>query len=73
MCTTGLKHAGALVGVCVMMVVLDPPRLKGIYERHEGNCAHDVFHKVVLAEAAVSTIMANDKELLTRTEISSHT
>ena len=45
------------------MVVLDPPWLKGVYERriHEG--AHNVFSQLVLAEGTVTAVMAHHKEL----------
>ena len=51
--------------VCMRMVriVLDPPRLKGIQQRHEGESAHDVFHEFVLAKAAMAAVMPNHKEL----------
>lgn len=47
----------------MVVVVLDPPRLKGVYERriHEG--AHNVFSQLVLAEGAVTTVVAYHKEL----------
>lgn len=53
----------SLVGLCVVLVVLDPPGLKGVDERHEGQRAHNVLQQLVVAEAAVTTIMANHKEL----------
>ena len=44
-------------------IVLDPPGLKGVDEgcKHEG--AHNVLYKLVLAEGAVPTVVANHKEL----------
>lgn len=47
----------------MVVVVLDPPWLKGVYERriHEG--AHNIFSQLVLAEGAVTAVMAHHKEL----------
>jgi len=47
----------------MVVVVLDPPWLKGVYERriHEG--AHNVFSQLVLAEGTVTTVVAYHKEL----------
>jgi hypothetical protein len=52
-----------LVGMCMMLVVLNPPGLKGIDQGHECQSSHNVPQQLVLAEAAVATIMANDEEL----------
>lgn len=58
-----LDSQDSLVGVCVVDVVLDPPWLEGEDKwcKHEG--AHNVLHKPVLVEAAVTSIVANHKEL----------
>lgn len=47
----------------MVVVVLDPPWLKGVYQRriHEG--AHNVFSQLVLAEGTVTTVVAYHKEL----------
>ena len=47
----------------MVVVVLDPPWLKGVYQRriHEG--AHNIFSQLVLAEGAVTAVMAHHKEL----------
>lgn len=47
----------------MVLVVLDAPWLKGEDEWHECQCAHNVFQQLVAAEAAVTTVMANNKEL----------
>ena len=60
------KKSHALVGVGVVVVVLDSPGLKGVDERHEHQCAYDVFHQLILAEAAVAAIMADHKHLHVR-------
>ena len=59
-----LAHGGAsLVSVGMVVVVLDPPRLKRIDERRERQRAHDVLQQLVLAEAAVPAVVAHDKPL----------
>lgn len=52
-----------LVGVCMVYVVLDPPGLKGVYERSKHEGAHNVLYKLVAAECSVPTVMPNHKEL----------
>ena len=52
-----------LVGVCMMVVVLDPPGLKGIYEGRKHQCAHNILYELVFAEGTVPTVMPNHKEL----------
>lgn len=52
-----------LVSVRVVVVVLDPPGLKGVDDRHKHESADNVFHKLVLAEGAVTAIVANNKPL----------
>ncbi len=47
----------------MVVVVLDPPGLKRIYERGKHECAHDVLCQLVLAECTVPTVMPNHKEL----------
>lgn len=56
-------YRGLLVSVRMMLVVLDPPGLKGEDNgcKHEG--ANNVFHKLVLAEGAMAAIVANNKPL----------
>lgn len=56
----------SLVSVCVVVVVLDPPWLEGVDQRHEEQGAHDVLYQVVLVEAAVASIVANDEPLQSR-------
>mmetsp|Transcript_4454 Transcript_4454/g.11104 ORF Transcript_4454/g.11104 Transcript_4454/m.11104 type:complete len:488 (-) Transcript_4454:18-1481(-) len=51
-----------LVGVCVVVVVLDPPGLKGVDERRKHQRAHNILHKVVLVEGAVASIVADGEE-----------
>ena len=76
LCTKGMFRAwvfmqnaceggSALVGVCMMNVVLDPPGLKGVYEggKHEG--AHNVLHQLVFAEGTVPAVMTHHKKLHT--------
>jgi hypothetical protein len=53
----------SLVCLCVVLVVLDPPGLEGVDEGHEGQGAHNVLKQLVGAEAAVTTVVANHKEL----------
>ena len=66
MCT-GRKLPGSqnslLVGVSMVVVVLDPPRLERVYERHERQCTHDVLNELILAEGSVPAVMANHKPL----------
>lgn len=64
----GTPHNGlitwcSLVCLCVVLVVLDPPWLEGVDEGHEGQGAHNVLKQLVGAEAAVTTVVANHKEL----------
>ena len=47
----------------MVVVVLDPPGLKGIYEGRKHQCAHNVLYQLVLAEGAVSTVVSDHKEL----------
>ena len=47
----------------MVVVVLDPPWLKGVYKRRKHEGAHDVFSQLVFAEGAVTTVMAHHKEL----------
>lgn len=47
----------------MVVIVLDPPWLEGVDERHEHQCADHVFHQLVLAEAAVPTVMPDHKQL----------
>lgn len=54
-----------LVCLCMVLVVLDPPWLKGVDEWHEGQGTHNVLKQLVVTEAAVTTVMANHKELQT--------
>ena len=49
--------------MCVVVVVLDAPGLKGVDQRHESKRAHDVLQQLVLAEAAVPAVMADHKQL----------
>jgi hypothetical protein len=49
--------------VRVVLIVLDAPRLKREDERHEHDGANDVFYQLILAEAAMSTVMPNHKHL----------
>jgi hypothetical protein len=53
----------SLVCLCVVLVVLDPPGLEGVDEGHEGQGAYNVLKQLVGAEAAVTTVVANNKEL----------
>ena len=46
-----------------MVVVLNSPGVEGVDERHEHERAHNVFHKLVLAEAAVAAVMSHHKQL----------
>ncbi len=48
----------ALVGVGVVVIVLNSPGLEWVDEGHEHQCAHNVFHQLVLAEAAVAAVVA---------------
>lgn len=54
---------GSLVSVCVVVVVLDPPGLKWVYERSKHQGTHNVLNQLVLTEGSVTTIMTNHKEL----------
>ena len=58
-----MQQPCALVGVGVVVVVLDPPGLKGVDEGGKGNGAHNVLQEFVCGEAAVATIVPNNKEL----------
>lgn len=49
----------------MMDVVLDPPGLKGVYERGKHEGAHNVLYQLVLAEGTVPAIMPHHKELHT--------
>mmetsp|Transcript_52145 Transcript_52145/g.113747 ORF Transcript_52145/g.113747 Transcript_52145/m.113747 type:complete len:340 (+) Transcript_52145:440-1459(+) len=51
-----------LVGVRVVVVVLDAPRLEGVDQRSKHQGANNVLNQVVLVERAVASIMANHKE-----------
>ena len=53
----------ALVGVGVVVVVLDAPGLEGVDERREHEGPHDVLQQLVLAEAAVPTVVPDHEEL----------
>ena len=53
----------ALVGVRVVVVVLDPPRLEGVHQRREHERAHNVLQQLVLAEAAVPAVVPHHEEL----------
>lgn len=53
----------SLVGLCVVLVVLDAPWLKGVDQGHEGQCAHNVLQQLVGAEAAVATVVADHEKL----------
>jgi len=48
-----------------VLVVLDAPGLKGIGQRHEGKGADNILQQLVLAEAAVTTVVAHHEELQT--------
>lgn len=50
----------------VVVVVLDPPGLEGVYEGHEHEGSHNVLHQLVLAEAAVAAVMPHHKHLQPR-------
>ena len=58
-----MLDSSSLVGVCMMDVVLDPPGLKWVYEGSKHQSAHNVLHKLVLAEGSVPAVMAYHKEL----------
>lgn len=60
---TSRKASGSLVGVCMVDVVLDPPGLERVDEGGEHEGAHNVLHKLVLAEGAVPAVMPHHKEL----------
>lgn len=47
----------------MVIVVLDPPALKWVDQRHEGNRANNVLHQLVLAEGPVGGVMPNDEQL----------
>lgn len=53
----------SLVGVGVVVVVLEAPWLEGVDEGSEHYGAHDVLHQLVLVEAPVAAVMANDEPL----------
>ncbi len=57
------RSDASLVGVCVVVVVLDPPRLEGVDERREGHRAHDVLQQLVLAEAAMPAVVTDHEPL----------
>lgn len=66
--TTHLLHPphnryDSLVSLCVVLVVLDAPWLEGVDKGHEGKGANNVLKQLVGAEAAVTGIVANHKEL----------
>ena len=61
-----MQQPHALVGVSVVVVVLDPPGLKGVDEGGKGNGAHNVLQELVLGETAVPTVVSNHKELQRR-------
>lgn len=44
-------------------VVLDPPGLKGVYERSKHEGAHNILYQLVAAECSVATVMPNHEEL----------
>mmetsp|Transcript_3393 Transcript_3393/g.9938 ORF Transcript_3393/g.9938 Transcript_3393/m.9938 type:complete len:432 (-) Transcript_3393:50-1345(-) len=56
----GVLHQ--LVGVGVVLVVLDPPRVERVDEWHEHEGSHDVLHELVLGEGPVPTVVPNHKE-----------
>ena len=58
-----MRGRAALVGVCMVVVVLDAPGLKRVDERHEHERANDVLHQFVFTEAAVSAVVAYYKQL----------
>ncbi len=47
----------------MVVVVLDPPWLKGVYKRRKHEGAHNVFSQLVLTKGTVTTVMAYHKEL----------
>ncbi len=47
----------------MVVVVLDPPWLEGVYERRKHEGAHNVFSQLVLTKGTVTTVMAYHKEL----------
>lgn len=62
-CCSLQTPVGALVGVGMVHIVLDPPGLKGVKQWHEGEGAHNILHQVVLTKAAMTAVMSNNKEL----------
>ena len=57
------RLVGVLVGVCVVVVVLNPPRLEGVHQRREHDGAYDVLQQLVLTEAAVTAVVSHHEEL----------
>ena len=53
----------------MVVVVLDPPGLKRVYEGCEHQGAHDVLYQLVFAEGTVATIVPNNKELQAHSSI----
>lgn len=47
----------------MMVIVLDPPWLKRVYERHKHDGPHNVFQQLVFGESPVTGVVANDKHL----------
>ena len=47
----------------MMVVVLDPPGLKWVYERSKHQGTHNVLNQLVLTEGSVTTIVTDHKEL----------
>ena len=58
-----MQQPYALVGVGVVVVVLDPPGLKGVDEGRKGKGAHNVLQELIFGEAAVPTVVPDHKEL----------
>ena len=62
-CYPGQGDGSSLVSVGVVLIVLDAPRLEGVDERHEHDCAYYVFQKLVLAESSMTAVMSHHKHL----------
>jgi len=47
----------------MMLVVLNAPRVEGKDQRHEHQRSNNVLDQLVLAERAMTTVMANNEQL----------
>ena len=67
-----MRGGHSLVGVGVVVVVLDPPGLKGVDQGGKHDGPDDVLDEVVLVEGAVAGVVAHGEELLTEGSSKGH-